>query len=359
MEHTRFYLGFNLINGIGPARLSQLVELCGSVAQAWQATPAQLARAGIDAKLAAAFFEQRSRLDLDAELARVARLGLRLITREDGNYPLALSAIPAPPPLLYVRGTLDPADAWAVAVVGTRRMSFYGREATRRLAGDLARAGVTVVSGLALGVDTLAHRATLEAGGRTIAVLGCGLDSVYPERNRELARQISRSGALVSEFALGTRPTPQLFPVRNRLISGLARGVLVIEAAEQSGALITVQYALEQGRDVFAVPGSIFSPTSSGTNRLIREGAGLIAQADDLLEALQMRRLDARREARAELPADATEAALLGHLGHEPLHVDALCRALDLPLPAVSAALALLELKGSVRQVGPMLFVLR
>jgi DNA processing protein len=358
MEHKKFYLGFNIVPGIGPARLARLLEQQGSVAAAWQARPADLARCGLDAKLIAAFVAARARLDLDAELERVAALGLTLVTREDAEYPARLAQIPGPPPLLYLRGDLIPADAWAVAVVGTRRPSPYGREATRRLAGDLARAGVTIVSGLALGIDTFAHRAALDAGGRTLAVLGCGLDTVYPFRNTQLAGEIAGAGALVSEFCLGTLPAAQLFPVRNRLISGLARGVVVVEAGEQSGALITVDYALEQGRDVFAVPGSIFAPTSRGPHRLIREGAGLIASADEVLEALQMRRLDARYEARAELPADPTEAALLAQLSAEPRHIDEICRAAALSLPTVSATLAMLELKGSVRQVAPMQFVL-
>jgi DNA processing protein len=226
------------------------------------------------------------------------------------------------------------------------------------MAFDLAEAGVTVVSGLAIGVDSLVHAAALEAGGRTIAVLPCGPDMVYPERNRALASRIAENGFVVSEFPLGQRPTPQLFPVRNRLISGLARGVLVVEAGAESGALITVDYALDQGRDVFAVPGSIFSPTSVGTNHLIRNGAGLAATARDILDALNMSAAASQQEVRAVLPENTAEATLLTLLGYEPQHADALARTANMPIAEVSATLALLELKGAVRQVASMQYVL-
>lgn len=263
-----------------------------------------------------------------------------------------------PPPLLYVRGQLSPVDAWSVAVVGTRSPTSYGREATRRIVGELAAAGVTIVSGLAIGIDTAAHEAALEAGGRTIAVLACGLDMVYPERNAALAERICASGALVGEFALGTRPAPQLFPVRNRIISGLAMGVLVIEAGIQSGALITVNFALEQGREVLAVPGSIFSKVSQGPHQLLRSGAAMVTCGQDVLDALNLSAAAAQQEVQAALPEGPTEAALLDLLSYEPRHVDELRRQSDLPIAAVSSTLALMELKGLVRQVGAMQYVL-
>jgi DNA processing protein len=190
-------------------------------------------------------------------------------------------------------------------------------------------------------------------------VLGCGLDTVYPYRNRDLAKEIVNAGAIISEFPIGTLPAPQLFPVRNRIISGLSRGVLVVEAGEKSGALITVEFALEQGRDVFAVPGSILNTTSAGTNRLIRDGAELVRGADDILAALAISPREAQREARNELPSDPVEAAVLAVLSAEPCHIDAVCRASNLPLPTVSAALTMLELKGLARQPAPLQFVLR
>jgi DNA processing protein len=358
MNHTRYYLGFNLVNGIGPARLDRLIEFCGSVEAAWRADTAEMMAAGLDAKTAAALLKAQRTIDLDAELERVEHAGMQLITREDAGYPAALAQIPAPPPLLYARGQISGVDDWSVAVVGTRSPTTYGREVTRRLVGDLAAAGVTVVSGLAIGVDTIAHAAALEASGRTIAVLASGLDQVYPERNRALAEQIVASGALVSEFPLGTRPTPQLFPVRNRIISGLSLGTLVVEAGERSGALITVRFALEQGRDVFAVPGPIFSPKSAGPNQLIRDGAGLVARGQDILEALNLSTAAIQQEVQAALPDDPTEAALMGLVSYEAQHVDEIRRQSDLPITVVSSTLAILELKGLVRQAGPMQYVL-
>lgn len=358
MDTTGYYLGFNRVNGIGPARLERLIERLGSVEAAWRAAPGELMAAGLDPKAIEALVAARRTIDLDDELERVDRAGLRALTREHPDYPENLAHIPLAPPVIFVRGQLSQADAWAVAVVGTRSPTTYGREAARRLAADLAGSGVTVVSGLAIGVDTLAHQAALDAGGRTLAVLPCGADMVYPERNRALAERIAAAGALVSEFPLGTRPIPQFFPVRNRLISGLARGVVVVEAGPESGALITVEYALDQGREVFAVPGSIFSRMSEGTNRLIRNGAGLVLAAQDILDALNMSRAASQQEVRAALPEDPTEAAVLALVSYEPQHADALARLLNLPIAQVSGTLAVLELKGLVRQAAAMQYVL-
>jgi DNA processing protein len=314
--------------------------------------------AGLDARSCEALLKAQRALDLDAELERAERAGVELITREHASYPPALAHIPSPPPLLYVRGRLAEADRWSVAVVGTRSPTSYGKEAARHLAGDLASSGITIVSGLAIGIDTIAHHAALEQSGRTLAVLASGLDQVYPERNRALAERIVASGALVSEFPIGTRPIPQLFPVRNRLISGLSLGTLVAEAGVQSGALITVRYALEQGRDVFAVPGQIFSPKSAGPNQLIRDGATIVGQAEDILEALNLTARATQQEVQIAFPDDPTELALLGILSYQPQHVDELRIASGLPIADVSATLALLELKGLIRQAGAMQYVL-
>jgi DNA processing protein len=358
MDNTRYYLGFNIVNGIGPARIDRLIERCGTIEAAWRASFADMQAAGLDARRTEALLKAQRTLDLDAELERADRAGIELFTREHPNYPAVLAHIPSPPPLLYVRGRLADADRWSVAVVGTRSPTSYGKEAARRLAGDLADAGITIVSGLAIGIDTIAHSAALDRSGRTIAVLASGLDQVYPERNRALAERIAASGALVSEFPIGTRPIPQLFPVRNRLISGLSLGTLVVEAGVSSGALITVDYALEQGRDVFAVPGSIFSKVSQGTNRLIRNGATLVTQAEEILEALNLTTRVTQQEVQTAFPDDPTEQALLELISYEPQHVDELRLSSGLPIAIVSSTLALLELKGLVRQAGLMQYVL-
>jgi DNA processing protein len=357
MNNTRYYLGFNIVNGIGPARLDRLIERCGSIEAAWRAGLPDMIAAGLDAKICTALIQAQRTLDLDAELERAGRAGIQLLTREDEGYPAVLAQIPASPPLIYVKGRLEEVDAWSVAVVGTRSPTTYGRDAARRVVGDLAGAGVTVVSGLAIGIDTIAHAAALESGGRTLAVLASGLDQIYPERNRGLADQIITRGAIISEFPIGTRPIPQLFPVRNRLISGLSLGTLVVEAGSGSGALITVRYALEQGRDVFAIPGPIFSPKSIGPNQLIRDGAGLVTQAQDILEALNLSSAAIQQEVQAAFPEDPTEAALFELVGYEPQHVDDLRRQSDLPIPVVSSTLAMLELKGLIRQAGAMQYV--
>ncbi|MEI7643228.1 MAG: DNA-processing protein DprA [Chloroflexales bacterium] len=357
--HTRYYLGFNLVPGVGPARLARLIAHCGSVEAAWQADTLDLAMAGLDTRSSAALLAARPQIDLDAELERAKRAGTTLCTIEDAAYPAMLRAAPGAPPLIYIRGDLTPADDWAVAVVGTRTPTSYGREAAQRLSYDLACGGVTVVSGLALGIDSVAHTAALEAGGRTIAVLGCGVDLPYPERNRGLAERIIAQGALVSDYPLGTRPVAANFPPRNRLISGLSLGTLVVEAGEKSGALITVDFALEQGRDIFAVPGHIFSRQSAGTHRLLRDGAGLATCAGDILEGLNLNAAGVQREARAELPSDQTEALLLDLLSYEPQHADVISRATGMPPAQVAATLAVLELKGLARQAGPMEYVRR
>ncbi len=358
-SRTHYYLGFNLVSGIGYTRLTRLIERCGSIEAAWHAGSSELVSAGIDAKSSAALMKARISLDLDAEMERLEQSGTHLVTVEDDNYPRLLGQVATPPPLLYVRGALIPEDDWAMAIVGTRSPTSYGKEAARHIVTGLAQSGLTIVSGLAVGIDTVAHTVALESGGRTIAVLGCGVDVIYPDRNKHLAEQIIQNGAIISEYPMQTRPNAINFPPRNRIISGLSLGTLIVEAREKSGALITKEFALEQGRDVFAVPGSIFNQTSGGTHRLIKDGAGLVTCAEDILDALNLTTLSTHQEMAATLPDDPTEAMLMEHLSHEPLHVDVLCRASGLPTAVVSATLAMMELKGYVRQVGAMEYVRR
>jgi DNA processing protein len=260
--------------------------------------------------------------------------------------------------VLYVRGQLTHEDEWAVAVVGTRRASAYGKTVTLRLTTDLSANHVTIVSGLARGIDGEAHRAALKAGGRTIAVLGCGLDVIYPPEHRHLAREILENGAIVSEYPLGTRPEASNFPPRNRIISGLSIGVLVIEAGLKSGALITADYAADQGREVFAVPGNLYVRSSVGTNRLIQDGAKLVVGAEDVLEELNLMMVAQQNEVRAVVPETETEALLLQYLSLDPTHVDEISLQAGLPIADVTSNLALMELKGLVRQAGGMNYVL-
>ncbi len=353
---VRYYVGFNLVPGIGPLRLARLIERCGSIAAAWHADETMMIAAGLDARSMAGLQEARRRIDLDAELERLRAVGVTPISIADPRYPPLLRMIPAPPPLLYLCGTLTPADQRAVAIVGTRHPSHYGREAARRLARDLASAGMTIVSGLALGIDTIAHTAALEAGGRTIAVLASGIDRVYPERNRALAERIKTSGALLSDYPLGTPPAPLNFPPRNRIISGLSLATLVVEAGESSGALITVQFALDQGREVMAVPGSIFNPLSAGPHRLIRDGAAIVTGADDVLAVLNLDRQTTLADTPLDVVLTPEEEAIYAVVMAEPQHIDMIGRAAGQSAAATAAALALLELKGLVRQVAPLYY---
>ncbi|MBA3943196.1 MAG: DNA-protecting protein DprA [Herpetosiphonaceae bacterium] len=358
MDDLLYYLGFNLVTGIGPTRLDRLIACCGDLQAAWEADPAQMALAGLDGRTSASLLHARKRLNLASEFERITARGVRLVSRDDPAYPVLLLQTATPPPLLYVRGTLTPADRWAVAIVGTRKPSTYGIDAARKLAHDLAASGVTVISGLALGIDAVAHQAALQAGGRTIAVLGSGVDHLSPQTNERLGLRIIDQGAVVSEYPLGTQAAASNFPPRNRLISGLALGVMVVEAAAKSGALITVDFALEQNRDVFAVPGSIFSPRSDGTNGLIRKGALLVTSAQDVLEALNMLDTATHQEVAGAVPDTPEEAAVLQLVEAEPRHIDAIGRDSTLSPSEVSATLSLLELKGLVKQVGAMQYVL-
>jgi DNA processing protein len=357
MDKLGYWVGFNIVRGIGPTRLRALLDHFGDIETAWHASSSALQQAGLDRRSLKNLLSTRAKISLDRELAKIERVGARVLTWENSDYPALLKEIADAPPVLYLRGALATDDAWAVAVVGTRRASTYGREVTRRLVSALARNGVTIVSGLARGIDGAAHRTALEVGGRTLAVLGCGVDHIYPPEHRKLAREILDHGALISDYSLGTPPEGGNFPPRNRIISGLSLGVLVVEAGERSGALITADYAAEQGRDVFAVPGSILARGSVGTNRLIQDGATMVLSPEDIMEELNLMMVVEQAEAREVLPENATEAALMSHLSSEPTHVDELKHQIDLPMSEITSALSLMELKGMVRQVGGMRFV--
>ena len=360
MSDLKYWLGFNLVNGFGPAKIQTVLDHFGDLALAWQAPEARLERIGIDRRTRRALVEARASFDLDRIEARVHEAGYRLLTWEMEQYPRYLREIPAAPPVLYLSGGLQVADEWAVAVVGTRRLTAYGRQVTRELVSGLVRSNVTVISGLARGIDGIAHKVALEMGGRTIAVLGSGLNCIYPPEHRELARRIvaEKRGAILSEYALDTRPEAKNFPPRNRIISGLALGTIVVEAGERSGALITADFALEQNREVFAVPGNINSRASKGTNRLIQQGAKLVTCVGDVLDELNLTMVPQQVAVQLALPESAEEAALLKHLSPQPIHVDELSRASGLPSAEVSSTLTLMELKGMVQQVGGMRYVL-
>ena len=353
----RYWIGFNLAKGVGPARLRKLLAHFGDVERAWLASRDQLLAAGLSESVVQNLLALRQAVELDQLLEQYQDQGIDVLTWDDDAYPRRLQDVDDAPPVLYVRGTLEIADEWAVAVVGTRRVTAYGRQVAHELARFLAQNGIVVVSGLARGVDGIAHKAAVEAGGRTLAVLGCGVDRIYPPEHRRLAEQIMESGALISDYAPGTPPEGPNFPPRNRIISGLSLAVVVIEAGKSSGALITANFALEQGRDVFALPGNITAPQSKGTNRLIQDGAQPLLTPQDVLDYLNLSRVTEHREAQAVLPANPVEAQLLDSIGHEPAHVDEISVRAGLPVETVSATLTMMELKGMVRQVGGMRYV--
>lgn len=358
MSSLKYWLGFNYISGIGPAKVQALLGYFGTLERAWQASETELREIGFDNRAIENFLENRSNLDLDQYLLKVENNHVQVLTWEEPNYPSSLREIPAAPPVIFMRGALEPVDQWAIAVVGTRRLSAYGRLMTRELVRGLVQNGITIVSGLARGIDSIAHKTAIEYGGRTIAVLGCGIDKVYPPEHRDLAHEIANGcGALLTDYPLGTEPDSKHFPARNRLISGLSLGVLVVEAGEKSGALITTKFALEQDRDVFAVPGNINSPVSIGPNRLIQQGAKLVLGVEDILEELNLRMVAEKAAAQVVLPDSPEEAALLSSLSTQPVHIDEISRISGLPSSLVSSTLTLMELKGMIQQVGGMNYV--
>jgi len=300
----------------------------------------------------------RPHIDLAAELDRLEKAHIKVCTYQDDAYPARLREIYDYPPIIYLKGELTLQDEWCIAVVGTRRATIYGKQVTQEIVEDLARNKITVISGLARGIDTIAHRTVLEAGGRTVAVCACGLDSVYPAENAALASSISENGALISEYPLGAKPRPDNFPRRNRIMSGMSLGVLVVEADETSGAIITAHMALEQNREVFAVPGSVLSPMSRGTNTLIQEGARLVRNCTDILEELNLTANVHQLEMKEMVATTETEDQLLKQLSATPVHIDEVCRSSGLPVAMVSSNLAIMELKGLVRQISSMSYVL-
>ncbi|MFQ5421048.1 MAG: DNA-processing protein DprA [Anaerolineae bacterium] len=359
LEDTAYWIGFSKVPGIGPARLRKLLDYFGNVRAAWQAGPGELAAIGLDKRSITSLAKVRQDFDLEAELRQLEALSVTVLTWDDEEYPPLLRNIPNPPFVLYIRGEILTRDQWGLAVVGTRSASIYGKEVTRTLVTGLAASGVTIISGLALGIDTQAHRSALEVNGRTIAVLGCGVDIIYPQQNDKLGQQIIENGALISEFALETKPESGNFPRRNRIISGLSLGVLIVEGAEKSGARITIDYALEQGRETFAVPGNILGRGSKGPNKLIQRGAAkLVTSIGDVLEELNLTMVEQHAEAKEIIPDTPVEAAILEHLSAEPIHVDELGHYTSLPPAELSSTLTMMELKGQVRQVGGMNYVL-
>lgn len=357
-DNLKYWIAFNRIRGIGRVRFKLLESSFDSIQSAWSASEAELRAAGLDSRTIRAIVNGRQSVDPDAELEALKRSGVRALTWHDADYPPRLKQIYDLPPLLYVKGELLPDDERSIAVVGTRKPSPYGVQVAEKMVRDIADAGVAVVSGLARGVDGIAHSAALNAGARTIAVLGSGVDVIYPREHQRLAARIAENGALVSEHPLGTRPDARNFPRRNRIMSGMTLGTLVIEAPKDSGALITAQQALDESREVFAVPGNIFSPSSAGVNSLIRKSeAKLVTNCEEILIELNLTAVSRQIQMAALFPEDETEAELLRYITYDPVHIDDVCRSSGKETAHVSSTLAMMELKGLVKQVGGMNYI--
>ncbi len=356
-EELKYWLSLAKIESIGPVRFQRVINYFPNLSDFWISPANVIIRAGIEPKLAEEIIRRRREIYPDEELKKVQNLKISVITLKDEAYPRLLKQIYAPPPLLYYFGNLAPADDYPLAVVGTRKISGYGRQATEYIVSELAAAGLTIVSGLALGIDACAHQATVAAFGKTIAVLGSGLDNIFPAANCRLAQNIiAGGGAVISEFPPGTPALKQNFPRRNRIISGLSLGTLVVEAGEKSGALITARYALEQNREVFAVPGGIFYPFSAGPNYLIKQGAKPVTAAADILEQLNLKQIKVYRAMAEVLPESAEEKIIFGVLT-EPLHIDKLSHSVKLDISVVNSVLALMEIKGLVKNLGGQVYV--
>lgn len=353
LEDKRYWIALNMITT--PRRFRLLLDHFPSPAEAWEASLAELkAISGLE-RAAGEIAARRAELepDLERELAGIARLKVKIVTLADEDYPRLLRSLPTPPPVLYLLGDYQERDELAIAIVGTRRCTPSGRMVAERLAKDLGELGLTIVSGMALGIDTAAHRGALATGGRTLAVLGSGLENVYPQGNLRLMREIASSGGVLSEFPLRAEPERWNFPRRNRIISGLSRGVVVVEAPQRSGALITARLALEQGREVFAVPGRITDETSRGVHRLLKEGAKLVEDVEDIIEEFPdlretLRAAGPQKRERPEL--SPLEERLLETLEWEPIHFDEILEVTGLSHAELSHGLLQLQLKDLIKE---------
>ncbi|MDP1723062.1 MAG: DNA-processing protein DprA [Candidatus Gottesmanbacteria bacterium] len=365
-DEKKYWVAFSVFPGIGPVRFKLLRDYFGSVVDAWNASPQALRKIHLGEKLVQEFIIFRESFPLDDYLTQLGKQHVHILTLDDPRYPKRLKEIPDAPFLLYIKAkpgqeklNLDR----TIAVVGTRKITHYGEEVTRRIVKGLVAHGFTIVSGMAYGVDAVAHQTAIDAGGKTIAVLGCGIDIIAPPSNARLYRAIGEEGggAIVSEMPLGLRPNKGLFPARNRIISGLSMGVVVTEGADDSGALITARNATEQGREVFAIPGPITSPYSRGPASLIKKGAKLVERVEDILEELNinttpstaLRTGNPANTTKTQYKADTKEEQIIiDQLQKEPMHIDEIVRSSGLTASAVAASITILEMKHVIRDYG-------
>ena len=359
-DDLKYWVALSLIPGFGPQRFKKLYNYFASMKDAYEAFGSDLKDAGLEDKAIEKFLVYKNKINPDFELEKLIKEKISVITIKDKKYPPPLNQIYSPPALLFYKGNIENYNEFCLAVVGSRKVSPYGRQAIFEILPPLLKSRITIVSGMALGTDSLAHQCAVENNCMTIAVLGSGLDSenIYPKANKYLIDKIiSNNGMVISEFPIGTMPLKHNFPQRNRIISGLSKGVLIIEAAQNSGALITAQYALEQNKEIFSVPGSIFSANCAGTNKLIKEGAMPVLCAEDILEELNLTEVSRFIENKKIIPENPEEEALLKYLNKEPLHINALIKLTGLPINTLNSCLALMEMTGKIKNLGNMSYV--
>lgn len=365
-ENLKYLNALNLIKCLGPRRLTKLLNYFNLPQNAWQASVSELSQAGLEENIIQEISASRANINPDQEWQKLQKENISLVSLQDEIYPSLLKEIYDPPVLLYGRGDLSLlSDKWKISVIGTRKPSSYGRQVAEELTANLAAAGLTIVSGLAYGIDALAHQIALQNNGRTISIIGSGLDwtNFYPSHHRALAQQMIKArGLILSEYPLGMPPLKQNFPMRNRVISGLSLGTLVIEAAEKSGTLITANCALDQNREVFAIPGSIYQTSSAGTNWLIKKGAKLVTTINDILEELNIEfspssTVNPAAEFDAKSAAYPEESLILSVLSKNPLHVDKIINLTHLDTAIVSATLSLMEIKGLIKNLNGMNYI--
>ena len=350
----RGYLNaLNIILGANPERLIKILSYCPSPEDAFNISQTELEKLNFKGETINSFLGERERINIDNEWKKIEKEGARLIVKEDEEYPKLLKEIANPPPLLYIKGNLLPREKY-LSCVGTRWPSDYGKMVTPEIVGNLAEEGFTIVSGMARGIDTLSHRTVLSHGKRTVAIVGNGLNIVFPPENKKLAKEIEKQGAIISEFPLGTDPLKYNFPLRNRIIAGMSLGTLVVEGSEKSGALITANLALEEGREVFAVPGSIYSKVSKGPNNLIKQGAHPVTQVSDILSVFDLEIVSKEKEIKGE---NMEENLIIEVLKKEPAQIEKLIKETRLSISKISSSLILMEIKGKVKRSGNQYFI--
>lgn len=354
----KYLVALGKFTKLGPKRFSQLFSYFKDAKSIWHGTPSDFMEAGLNEKIALELREHIQKTEPEKEAELLERYNIKVTSVSDDNYPQRLKEIFSPPFVLYVRGELKKEED-CLGVVGARKPTDYGAEVTRSIVQEISNSKITIVSGLALGIDTITHRATVQNKGRTIAVLGCGLDRVYPSSNVNLAKEILETGgAIISEYPLGAPPLKHHFPARNRIISGLSLGVLITEAAKGSGSLFTARDALEQGREIFAVPGDIYNKNSIGPNSLIKMGAKAVTEAKDILEELNLEFVQEKQKAKKIYPATKEESLIIEILENEPKHIDEIIKVTGIETHNASSTLTLMEIKGKVRHLGGMVYAI-